>query len=192
MSHCRHPRGGKIAVRQVDGQRPGGEVAASDASWTRVSGGGLRPPLSLLGPSDAGSRTPPCLASTGMPSRRGSGSAGTRWMAANVAVAQDPAGNLKPAKDNTPSASTASSPPSWRSAAPWSPRTSRSPSTPCSLSDPLDGIERRRRSGSRRQPQARQGQVHRADRRHRRPHHGHRPRHGRPGGAAALVLLFFV
>jgi phage terminase large subunit-like protein len=26
----------------------------------------------------------------------------TRWMAANVAVAQDPAGNLKPAKDTSP------------------------------------------------------------------------------------------
>ena len=25
----------------------------------------------------------------------------TRWMAANVAVAQDPAGNLKPAKDKS-------------------------------------------------------------------------------------------
>jgi phage terminase large subunit-like protein len=25
----------------------------------------------------------------------------TRWMAANVAVAQDPAGNLEPAKDNS-------------------------------------------------------------------------------------------
>ena len=31
-------------------------------------------------------------------------------MAANVAVAQDPAGNLKPAKDKSPSGSTASSP----------------------------------------------------------------------------------
>ena len=52
-----------------------------------------------------------------------------------VAVAEDPAGNLKPAKDSRPSASTASSPSSWRSAAPWSPRRSRSPSTPCSLSE---------------------------------------------------------
>jgi hypothetical protein len=34
----------------------------------------------------------------------------TRWMASNVAVAQDPAGNLKPAKDKSTSASTASSP----------------------------------------------------------------------------------
>ena len=62
----------------------------------------------------------------------------TRWMAANVAVAQDPAGNLKPAKDKSTDASMASSPPSWPSAAPWSPRKSRSPSTRCSLSDPLN------------------------------------------------------
>ena len=33
----------------------------------------------------------------------------TRWMAANVAVAQDPAGNLKPAKDKSTERSTASS-----------------------------------------------------------------------------------
>ena len=46
----------------------------------------------------------------------------TRWMAANVAVAQDPAGNLKPAKDKPPSGSMASSPSSWPSAAPSSPR----------------------------------------------------------------------
>jgi hypothetical protein len=45
----------------------------------------------------------------------------------NVAVAQDPAGNLKPAKDSPPSGSTPSSPPSWPSAAPWSPRRSMSP-----------------------------------------------------------------
>ena len=57
----------------------------------------------------------------------------TRWMAANVAVAQDPAGNLKPAKDKSPSGSTASSPRSWPSAAPWSPKRSPSLNTPCSL-----------------------------------------------------------
>ena len=45
-------------------------------------------------------------------------------MAANVAVTQDPAGNLKPAKDKSTSGSMASSPPSWRSAVPWSSRTS--------------------------------------------------------------------
>ena len=33
----------------------------------------------------------------------------TRWMASNVAVARDPAGNLKPAKDKSTTASTASS-----------------------------------------------------------------------------------
>jgi hypothetical protein len=53
------------------------------------------------------------------------------WMAANVAGAQDPAGNLTPAKDR--SASTASSPSSWPSAAPSSPRKSPSPSTSCTL-----------------------------------------------------------
>jgi hypothetical protein len=73
----------------------------------------------------------------------------TRWMAANVAVAQDPAGNLKPAKDKSTERIDGMSPPSWRSAAPWSPRRSRSPSTLCSLSDPLDGRQRRRRPGPR-------------------------------------------
>ena len=34
-------------------------------------------------------------------SQPGSPTAATRWMAANVAVAQDPAGNLKPAKDKS-------------------------------------------------------------------------------------------
>ena len=57
----------------------------------------------------------------------------TRWMAANVAVAQDPAGNLKPAKDKSTERIDGIVAPSWRSAAPWSPRTSPSPSTPCSL-----------------------------------------------------------
>jgi phage terminase large subunit-like protein len=33
----------------------------------------------------------------------------TRWMAANVAVAQDSAGNLKPARTRAPSGSTVSS-----------------------------------------------------------------------------------
>jgi hypothetical protein len=41
-------------------------------------------------------------------------------MAANVAVAQDPAGNLKPAKDKSIERIDASSPPSWRSVVPWS------------------------------------------------------------------------
>jgi hypothetical protein len=45
-----------------------------------------------------------------------------RWMAANVFVAQDPAGNLKLAKDKSTGASTASSRSSWRSATPCSPR----------------------------------------------------------------------
>jgi hypothetical protein len=37
----------------------------------------------------------------------------TRWMAANVAVALDPAGNLEPPRTRALSGSTASSPPSW-------------------------------------------------------------------------------
>ena len=57
----------------------------------------------------------------------------TRWMAANVAVAQDPAGNLKPAKDKSTERIDGIVAPSWPSAAPWSPRRSPSPSTPCSL-----------------------------------------------------------
>jgi hypothetical protein len=50
-------------------------------------------------------------------------------MAANVAVAQDPAGNLKPAKDKSTVAAI------MASAAPWSPRRSRSHRIRYSLSD---------------------------------------------------------
>jgi phage terminase large subunit-like protein len=50
----------------------------------------------------------------------------TRWMAANVAVAQDPAGNLKPAKDkSTERIDGIVATIIWPSAAPWSPRSSR-------------------------------------------------------------------
>ena len=55
----------------------------------------------------------------------------TRWMPANVAVAQDPAGNLKPAKDKSTDASTASWPSSWRSAAPCSPARSNTSRPHC-------------------------------------------------------------
>jgi hypothetical protein len=41
-------------------------------------------------------------------------------MAANVAVAQDPAGNLTPAKDKSTERIDGSSPSSWRLAAPCS------------------------------------------------------------------------
>jgi Phage Terminase len=53
----------------------------------------------------------------------------TRWMAANVAVAQDPAGNLKPPRTRASSGSMASSRSSWRLGArccPGSPRSRRS------------------------------------------------------------------
>ena len=62
----------------------------------------------------------------------------TRWMAANVAVAQDPAGNLKPAKDKCTERIDGIVAPSWLSAAPWSLRRSPSPSTRCSSCDVLD------------------------------------------------------
>jgi hypothetical protein len=57
----------------------------------------------------------------------------TRGMAANVAAAQDPAGNLKPAKDKSTERIDGIVATTWPSAAPWSPRKSRSPSTRCTL-----------------------------------------------------------
>jgi hypothetical protein len=62
-----------------------------------------------------------------------------RWMAANVAVAQDPAGNLKPAKYKSTKRIDGIVALIMALAAPCSPRRSRSPSTPCSLCDLLDG-----------------------------------------------------
>ena len=62
----------------------------------------------------------------------------TRWMAANVAVAQDPAGNLKPAKDKVHRAHRRHRchDHGHRSRAGHA-RKSRSPSIPCSLWDDL-------------------------------------------------------
>jgi hypothetical protein len=48
----------------------------------------------------------------------------TRWMAANVAVAQDPAGNLKPAKDKSTERIDGIVALILLSAAPWSSRSS--------------------------------------------------------------------
>jgi Phage Terminase len=82
----------------------------------------------------------------------------TRWMAANVAVAQDPAGNLKPAKDKSTERIDGIIAIIMAIGAAWSPRRSPSPSTPCSLcerfffGDCIDDRQRRRRSGPRRQP----------------------------------------
>jgi phage terminase large subunit-like protein len=53
----------------------------------------------------------------------------TRWMAANVAVAQDPAGNLKPAEDKSIERIDGIVAIVMRWAAPWSPRRSRTPRT---------------------------------------------------------------
>jgi hypothetical protein len=51
----------------------------------------------------------------------------TRWIAANLAVAQDPAGNLKPAKDKSTERIDGIVASSWPSAAPSSPGRSHSP-----------------------------------------------------------------
>jgi phage terminase large subunit-like protein len=64
----------------------------------------------------------------------------TRWIAANVAVAQDPPATSSRPRTNPPSASTASSPPSWPSAAPCSLRRNRSPTIPCSLCETASGL----------------------------------------------------
>jgi hypothetical protein len=108
--------------------------------------------------------------------------------AANVAVAQDPAGNVKPANDKS---------------------TERIDGivatimvigrTMVAQEEPqpeysVFGVSRWMAANVaiapdfRRQSQAREGEEHRADRRRRRHHHGHRPRPGRPGRAPARVF----
>ena len=63
----------------------------------------------------------------------------TRWMAANVAVAQDPAGNLKPAKDkSTERIDGIVALIMAIGRAPWLSRRGRSPRTKYSFSDGLD------------------------------------------------------
>ena len=56
-------------------------------------------------------------------------------MAANIAVAQDPAGNLKLAKEKSTKQIDGIAPPLWPSAGPGLPRRSRNLNTPCSLCD---------------------------------------------------------
>ena len=109
----------------------------------------------------------------------------TRWMAANVAVAQDPAGNLKPAKDKSTERIDGIVATIMAIGRAIVAQEEPQPEYRCTLCELPDGIERRGRPEPRRQPQAGQGQEHRAHRRHRRRHRGHRPRPGRPGAAAA-------